>query len=55
MAGGMGYEGQEEENDGTENGRWWEGVACWVVLMMSEGCGKGEQIERERIKRGGCD
>lgn len=23
------------------------GAACWVVLMMSEGCRKGEQIVRE--------
>ncbi len=32
-----------EENDRTENGRWWKGVACWVALMMSEGYRKGEQ------------
>lgn len=43
MAGGMRYEEPAEENDRTENGRWWKGVACWVVLMMSEGWRKGEQ------------
>lgn len=31
-----------EENDRTENGRWWKGVACWVALMMSEGYRKEE-------------
>lgn len=43
MAGGLRYEGQREENDRTENGRWWKGAACWVALMMSEGYRKREQ------------
>lgn len=43
MARGLRYEGQGEENDRTENGRWWKGVACWVAVMMSEGYRKGEQ------------
>lgn len=37
VAGGLRYEGRREENDRTENGRWWKGAACWVALMMSEG------------------
>lgn len=43
MAGGLRYEGRGEENDRTENGRWWNGVACWVALMVSEGYRKREQ------------
>lgn len=43
VARGLRYEGQGEENDRTENGRWWKGAACWVAVMMSEGYRKGEQ------------
>lgn len=54
MAGGLRYEGQGEENDRTENGRWWKGVACWVALMMSEGYRKGEQKAHSSERKKSC-
>lgn len=51
VAGGLRYEGRREENDRTENRRWWKGVARWVALMMSEGYRKGDEkhiVGRER-------
>lgn len=53
VAGGLRYEGRGEENDRTENGRWWKGVACWVALMMSEGYRKGEQKAHSEGKKSG--
>lgn len=46
VAGGLRYEGWEEENDRMENGRWCKGPACWVALMMSWGA-VGEESEKK--------
>lgn len=39
VAAGLRYEVRGEENDRTENGRWWKGVTRWAALMVSEGYG----------------
>ncbi|KAK2921821.1 hypothetical protein Q8A73_001306 [Channa argus] len=54
VAGGLRYEGRGEENDRTENGRWWKGVACWVALMMSEGYRKRKQKAHGGERKQSC-